>query len=131
MTVVAKEASTARSSKGEEKGTVKGKGKKPRERRNNSKFYANSPLFHAKQGVEKGEHVTESLSPFLVVEKTFQQREVNAAIQPVAFELPNMAALGAVKMPTQVKKALWCVEMDCVINTKKIKLGDYTRFRVM
>ena len=131
VTVIAKEASTARSSKGEEKGTGKGKCKKPRERRNQSKFYANSPLFHAKQGVEKGEHVTESLSPFWAVEKTFQQREVNAAIEPVVFELPNMAALGGVKMPTQVKKALWCVEMDCVTNTKKLKIGDYIRISVM
>ena len=131
MTVVAKEASTARSSKGEEKGTGKGKGKRLRERRNQSKFYANSPLFYAKQGVEKREHVTESLSPFWAVEKTFQPREVNAAIQPVAFELPNMVALGGVKMPTQAKKPLWCVEMDCVINTKNIKIGDYIRISVM
>ena len=56
---------------------------------------------------------------------------MNAAIQPVAFDLPTMAALGGVKMPTQVKKALWCVEMDCVTNTKKLKIGDYIRISVM
>ena len=81
--------------------------------------------------MEKGEHVTESLSPFWAVEKTFQPRDVNAAIESLVFEMPNMAALGGVKIPTAVKKALWCVEMDCVTNTKKLKIGDYIRISVM
>ena len=62
---------------------------------------------------------------------TFCGTPVNAAIEPVVFELPNMAALGGVKMPTPVKKSLWTVEMDCVTNTKKLKLGDYIRISVM
>ena len=56
---------------------------------------------------------------------------MNAAIESVAFEMPNMAALGGVKMPTAAKKALWCVEMDCVTNKKKLKIGDYIRISVM
>lgn len=89
-------------------------------------FVVQSPLPKLQTTKEK----FDELSPVWVLPKTKVMKDVNMESQMIVFDFSPMIPL-ACKVPSPIKKALFSIKMQVVINKRKIKKGERLCLSVM
>ena len=87
-------------------------------------FLCISPLFFARQSMNKGTNVLDVLSPFWAVGRSRIGKECNMQMEMLTFGMPPVAIAGGDKMPNPIKKQVWAADVQCCRNHKKIEAGD-------
>ena len=96
-----------------------------------ARFFSISPLFSARQSLSKQKCVLDGVQPFWAIGRTRDKKNLNMTMELRPFEVPALVIQGGQRMPNNLKKAMWAVDIQVCYNHQMVQEGEVLNLSMM